>query len=89
MNKQLTVVLIVRYADECCADRKFNSYFTSISQMPGNCQTLVFMVVETIPIFSLSLSVSSPTNPPFPLPLTVCFLDEKLLVPCVVCVGSH
>lgn len=83
-------ILILRYADECCTDRKINSYFTSVSQMPGNyCQTLVSIVVETIPILSLSLSVSSPTNPPFLLPLTVCFLDEKLLVPCVVCCESH
>lgn len=85
-------VLVLRYAVECCTDRKFNSDFTSISQMPGNyCRTLASIVVETIPVFCLSVHpcVCSPTIPPSPLPLTVCFLDEKLLVPCVLCGGSH
>jgi len=88
-------VLILRYADECCTGRKFNSYFTSISQMPANCQTLVSIVVETIPVLSLSLSVCLshllPTLPsPFPWQFVVYLMRSYwCLVLCVVEVISH
>jgi hypothetical protein len=83
-------VLILRYVDECCTDRKFNSYFTSISQMPGNCQTLVSLVVGTVPILSLSLSHLLPTLPsPFPWQFVSLMRSYSCLVLCVVEVISH
>jgi len=85
-------ILILTYADGCCTDRKYNSYFTSILQMPGNyCQTLVSIVVATIPILCLCLCLSVlPTLPsPYPLQFVSLMRSYWCLVLCVVEVISH